>query len=200
LKFLYNSRNNGLYLWCTAPRPELPEGPLPQINSNQYDILLDNRPQFNALTAHAFANSDWATFVKTCCSFGGISIQLAGGTIAYKCCFQPTVAGLSTQAKCMAACDTGKMILFVQSILWDLNIPQEAATLLYKDNDGCTAMGNAQKPTPHTRHIDIKYFSLCEWVERNLMILDRINTPISMADHLTKALQPILFHHHADFF
>ncbi len=100
----------------------------------------------------------------------------------------------------MAACDTGKMILFVQSILWDLNIPQEAATLLYKDNDGCTAMGNAQKPTPHTRHIDIKYFSLCEWVERNLMILDRINTPISMADHLTKALQPILFHHHADFF
>ena len=48
----------------------------------------------------------------------------------------------------MAACDTGKMILYVRSILWDLkNIPQEAATLLYEDNDGCTAMGNAQKPT-----------------------------------------------------
>jgi hypothetical protein len=58
----------------------------------------------------------------------------------------------------MAACDTGKMILFIQSILWDLNIPQESATLLYEDNDGCTTMGNAQKPTPRTRHIDIKYF------------------------------------------
>jgi hypothetical protein len=91
------------------------------------------------------------------------------------------------------------MILFVQSILWHLNIPQEVATLLYKDNDGCKAMGNAQKPTPRTRHIDIKYFSLCEWVECNLMLLDRIDTLINMADHLMKALQPILFHRHANF-
>ena len=99
----------------------------------------------------------------------------------------------------MAAYDTGKMILFIRSILWDLNIPQEAATLLYEDNDGCTAMGNAQKPTPRTRHIDIKYFSLCEWVERDLILLDRINTSINMSDHLTKSLQPILFHRHTDF-
>ena len=45
------------------------------------------------------------------------------------------------------------MILFIRSVLWDLDIPQEAATLLYEDNDGCTAMGNAQKPTPRTRHM-----------------------------------------------
>jgi hypothetical protein len=91
------------------------------------------------------------------------------------------------------------MILFVRSVLCDLNIPQEAATLLYEDNDACTAMGNAQKPTSRTRHMDIKYFSLCEWVEQDLVILDRINTSINMADHMTKALQPILFHRHADF-
>jgi hypothetical protein len=99
----------------------------------------------------------------------------------------------------MAACDTGKMILYIHSILWDLGIPQEAATLLYEDNNGCTAMGNAQKPTTRTRHIDIKYFSLCDWVERDLTILDRIDTSINMADHLTKALQPTLFHRHADY-
>ena len=76
----------------------------------------------------------------------------------------------------MAAYDTGEMILFVRSILWDLGIPQEAATVLYEDNDACTAMGNAQKPTPRTRHIDIKYFSICEWIEHDLMILERIDT------------------------
>jgi hypothetical protein len=31
------------------------------------------------------------------------------------------------------------------------------------------------------------------------MILDRIDTSINMADHLTNALQPILFHRHANF-
>jgi hypothetical protein len=62
-----------------------------------------------------------------------------------------------------------KMILFVRSILWDLHIPQEAATVLYEDNNDCTAMGNAQKPTLQMRHMDIKYFSLCKWVDRDLM-------------------------------
>jgi hypothetical protein len=32
-------------------------------------------------------------------------------------------------------------------------------------------MANAQKPTPQTRHINIKYFALCNWVERDLIIL-----------------------------
>ena len=61
----------------------------------------------------------------------------------------------------MAAYDTGKIILFIRSVLWDLNVPQIAATVLFEDIDGCTAMGNAQKPTSRTRHMDIKYFSLC---------------------------------------
>ena len=101
------------------------EGPLPTINSNKQDLLLDNRPQHDATTLHAFADSDWATCVKTRRSFGGTVIRLAGGTIAYKSKFQPTVAGSSTEAEFMAAYDTGKMILFVRSVLWDLNIPKK---------------------------------------------------------------------------
>ena len=99
----------------------------------------------------------------------------------------------------MAACDVGRMSLFVRSVLWDLDVPQEAATIAYEDNDGCTAMGNAQKPTARTRHIDIKYFALCEWVERDLLRLERIDTSINPSDHLTKALSRILFHRHADY-
>jgi hypothetical protein len=50
----------------------------------------------------------------------------------------------------MAACLAGQMILFVCSILWDLGVPQAAATLLYEDNNACIAMANAQKPTQQT--------------------------------------------------
>jgi hypothetical protein len=47
--------------------------------------------------------------------------------------------------------------------------------------------------------MDIKYFSLSEWVERDLMLLEHINTPINLADHFTKGLQTALFHRHADY-
>jgi hypothetical protein len=134
--------------------------PLPTINSNVQDLLLNDRPVHYPTVAVAYADSDWATCVNTRRSFSGICIQLAGGTIAYKKKFQPTVALSSTEAEFMAACDVGRMSLFFRSILWDLNIPQEAATIAYEDNDGCTAMANAQKPTTRTCHIDIKYFAL----------------------------------------
>ncbi len=99
----------------------------------------------------------------------------------------------------MVAYNTGKMILFVLSVIWDLGIPQEVATVVYEDNNACTAMGNFQKTTPRTCHMDIKYFLLCEWVERDLMHLKWINTKINMADHLTKGLTHALFHRHVDF-
>jgi hypothetical protein len=70
----------------------------------------------HATTLHTYTDSNWTTCVKTCNSFGGVCMRLAGGTIAYKTKFQPTVAGSSTEAEFMAAYDAGKMILFVPSI------------------------------------------------------------------------------------
>jgi hypothetical protein len=99
----------------------------------------------------------------------------------------------------MAAYKLGKMLLYVRSILWDLNVPQEAASRLYKDNNACTAMANAQKPTSCTRHMDIRYNVLCEWVKRDLIILERVDTTINEADHFTKLLSRVLFHRHIDY-
>jgi hypothetical protein len=53
LKLLCASRNDGIYFWRTIPRMELPEGPLPRVNCNKQDILLNNRPQFDTHVAHA---------------------------------------------------------------------------------------------------------------------------------------------------
>jgi hypothetical protein len=65
LKYLYHTKDDGLYFWRTHPRMELPEGPLPTVNNTCQDILLDNHPQFDAHIAHAYADSDWATCTKT---------------------------------------------------------------------------------------------------------------------------------------
>ena len=46
--------------------------------------------------------------------------------------------------------------------------------------------------------MDIRYFALAEWVERDLMILERIHTSINEADHFTKVLDRTLFYRHID--
>jgi hypothetical protein len=82
IRYLYTTRTDGLYYWRTHPRPDLPDLPLPTINSNAQDLLLDNCPEHEASIAVAYGDSDWATCVKTRRSFSGICIQLAGSTIA----------------------------------------------------------------------------------------------------------------------
>jgi hypothetical protein len=51
----------------------------------------------------------------------------------------------------MGALDFGKILLYVCSVLWDLGVPQHAASVLYEDNNACTAMAMAQKPQ-HLAH------------------------------------------------
>jgi hypothetical protein len=200
LHYLYAPRDNGIYFWRPKPREDLPDNPLPTNCGNHHGELSPSakRPQHKCLEPYAFADSAWADCLKTQRSTAGVSIKIAGGTIAYKTKLQPTVAMSSTEAEFMAASDAGKMILFIRSIMWDLGVPQQAASILYEDNDGCTAMANAQKPTSRTRHMDIRYFALSEWVERDLILLERIDTSVNEADHFTKILERTLFYRHAD--
>jgi hypothetical protein len=58
LKYLYSTRDDGIYFWRTAPCAEFKEGPIPIISSNKQDLLLDTRPNHDATTIHAYADSD----------------------------------------------------------------------------------------------------------------------------------------------
>jgi hypothetical protein len=126
--------------------------------------------------------------------------MLAGGAIAYKAKMQDVIALSSTEAEFVAACDAAKMILFFRSILEDLGIPQEEVTVLYEDNNGALMMANAQQPMRRTRHLDIKHFSLLDWVEKDLSILKAISTHDNASDAMTKMLPRQLFYRHRDTF
>ncbi len=105
--YLYVTHLDGIYFWRTQPHSELLKGLLSTVNSNLKDLLLDDHPQHDTSVAVAYSNSDWATCVKTRHLFSGTCIQLAGGTIAYKTKFQPTVTLSTTEAEFMVACDVG---------------------------------------------------------------------------------------------
>jgi len=199
LRYLYETRDDGIYYWRPKAQPELPEHKLPQVRSNYQDLLWEEkRPEHKPLDLHVYADSDWATCPLTRRSVGGFTTKLAGGTIGYKCKFHTSVATSSTHAEFMSAHDAARNQLYIRSVMWDLDVPQEAATIIYEDNDAATAMGNARKPSTRTRHIDIKYFSLCEWIEQDMIRMERIDTKLNEADNYTKPLSRALFHRHAD--
>ena len=199
LRYIKTTRDDGIYFWRTNPRDDLPNLPLPQQNSNDTHIVDGTTRIDSAETIHGLVDSDWGGDSNHRRSITGIIIKYAGGTIYFKTKFQETIAMSSTEAEFTAACDAGKAILYIRSILNQIGVNQNEATTLFIDNNGALLMGNAQQPTRRTRHMDIKHFSLLDWVERDLVFMKRINTADNCADAMTKALGRTLHYRHNDY-
>ena len=86
--------------------------------------------------------------------------MIAGGVVRYTAGLLLTVVISSTEAEFMEAAIIGRMVVYCRRIMWDLGIPQCAATVGYEDNNACASMAMAQKPTPRMRHIDTIYHVL----------------------------------------
>jgi hypothetical protein len=141
----------------------------------------------------AYVDLDWATNTKKWTSMTGMVLMLSGGAIGYKSKFQTVIAHSSTEAEFVAPCDTAKMILFFCSLLQDIGLEQEEATVLFEDNNGALLMANAQQPTKRTRHINIKHFAILDWVEMDMLLLHDISMHDNTADAMTKPLMKQLF-------
>ncbi|KAL7544254.1 LOW QUALITY PROTEIN: hypothetical protein ACHAWF_007634, partial [Thalassiosira exigua] len=169
LKYLYATKGDEIYFWRPQANMNLPDVPPPRINSHLHDLLHDGRPLHDPMEAATWVDSNWAGDPTTRCSIGRTCLRLAGSPTAYRSGLHPTVEGSSTEAKYAEANTGGKLTLFHRSILYDLDVPQNAATQVYEDNEACENLANACKPTTRT----LKFFALAEWVDMDLLKLAR---------------------------
>jgi hypothetical protein len=92
LKYLYATKDDGLYYWHVTPNNNLPTVPPPAIRSNHHDLLFNGRPSHTPTELHGFVNSDWAACLQTRRSFAGTCLRLSGGCVGYCTQLLPTVS------------------------------------------------------------------------------------------------------------
>ena len=107
-------------------------------------------------------------------------IMNAGAPIAWGCARHKDTAQSSCQAEVHSINQTTKLILEYKLLFRDIDLP-------------------AQQPTRCTRHMDIKHFASTDWVERDLLIMKRINTSDNSSDAMTKAQGRQLHYRHTDY-
>ena len=196
-RYLHATKSEGLTFWRSAPNMDLPSSPFPSIQTESYTPNIPPETHVSGI-AYGLADSDFASDRRTRRSVGGVGVILNGATVVYKTMLQRTVALSSTEAEFYALAEAGKIILYVRSVLNDLNMPQNLATVIYEDNRGCLKMTQAMKPTRRTRHVDTRYFAILNWIETDQLHIKKIDTADNASDVLTKALGRILFYRHTD--
>ena len=197
-KYLVQTKHDGIYYWREEPRPDLPQGPIPTTkrDGNYNELEKAARQMEHPRVMSALVDSDHASDSTHRKSVTGINVQIAGGVVLYKTKYQDTIAQSSTEAEFVAASEAGKCILYLRTILHQIGLEQEKATILYEDNQGALLMAQAGRPTKRTKHIDIRHFALQQWVENDLINFQRISTSDNSADALTKATPRTLFYRH----
>ena len=196
-QYLNATKRDGLIYWRKHMRNDLEAGTIPTVQPEEYSFHTQTEHD-QSDQAYVLVDSDWAGNVKTRRSVGGIAILMAGAAIIYKTILQRTVALSSTEAEFYALSEAGKLALYVRSILNELGIAQDEATSVYEDNQGCIHLTQSQKPTKRTRHVDMRYFAVLDWVEQDLLSIKKISTHDNSADVLTKSLGRSLFYRHVD--
>ena len=80
--------------------------------------------------------------------------------------------------------------------LEELGIAQHEATPIYEDNKGCLHMTQNNKSTKNTRHVDLRHFTVVDWVAQDLLAVKKIITKDNSSDTLTKSPNKILYYRH----
>ena len=171
-----------MHYWRDGEQTDLPLVASPDLLPDDYAV---QHPNLSPKDPDAFVDSDWGGNTANRKSISGSTIFMAGVPLLYKTKMQPAVALSSTEVEFVAASETGNMVLYVRSILNDLGLYVKHATPMHIDNSGARQMANPQKPTRRTKHLDIRYFALTKWTERDLIILKPIPTSDNNSDALT---------------
>eukprot|EP00957_Ditylum_brightwellii_P010666 807826-Ditylum_brightwellii.AAC.1 len=115
-----------------------------------------------------------ATNIESRWSIGGHVAIMAGTTIAYSTKWHQTLSTSLIEAEFIQAISAEKMEKYIHVILKELKIEQDGPTMMYEDNSAAIMMANTSKSNERTRHIDISYFKIQEWVENGDIKLTHI--------------------------
>eukprot|EP00957_Ditylum_brightwellii_P018657 1401522-Ditylum_brightwellii.AAC.1 len=70
----------------------------------------------------------------------------------------------------------------------ELKMNQEGSTMTFEDSTAAIMMANANKPNGRTRHINISYSTVQEWVKKGDIKLAYIRSIANQLDSFNKAL------------
>jgi hypothetical protein len=150
-------------------------------------LVLGGRPK-GGLVLTGYADADWAGDIDRRRSTSGFCFSLGRGCITWSSKRQSAVALSTLEAEYISIGTAVREVLWLRAFLAELHHPQETATVIKEDNQGCIA--RIKNPGQHsrTKHIDIVHHFVRDIYESGIIDVEYCRTDAMVADILTKPL------------
>jgi hypothetical protein len=196
LKTLIRTADEGIWYWRRTPRNELPpanhEPRKMEEFEKRFPIMKD------PFLVSGICDVSIAPNILMRRSFGATLVMLANiYLIMWSGKLQPVVASSTGEGEFIQLVLTGKKVKYVRAVMEEFGFPQETPSPIFGDNLSSIMMANNIRPTDRTRHMDIRWFALQEWihVDKDIIVI-HISGIMNPADALTKALSWLKHHRH----
>jgi hypothetical protein len=174
-----------IYYRRSEPNDELPDHPLPALSSNPSDILSKGRPIHRPYELHGYMPS--LAFVYAWQVAPLHTRHVFNRQLLYR---------LPKQSLWLLLIVQTRHYIFEAFFMILISLTTQH---IYTRTKTDVLQQKMRENNNSTHHMDIQYNTLCEWVERDLVVLEPIDTSQNPAGHFTKNPPRILFHRHVDY-
>ncbi|TQD79299.1 hypothetical protein C1H46_035136 [Malus baccata] len=163
------------------------------------DYMLTYRKS-NNLEVIGYSDSDFAGCIDSRRSTLGYLFLLAGGAISWKSTKQDAIAISTMEAEFIACFEATNHGLWLRNFISSLVVIDSIAKPLriFCDNAAAVFFSKNAKYSNGAKHMDIKYLTLKEEVQKQRVSIEHISTMLMIADPLTKGLGPNAFNDHVE--
>lgn len=120
-------------------------------------------------------------------STSGYIIFLAGGPVIWGSKLQKVVASSTFEAEFVAAAQCCKQLMYLKTLSLELT-NETIPAHLHEDNQSSLKLIVTRQPTSKSRHINVRYFLVCEAFAEKCFELSYCETQHQLADIFTKPL------------
>ncbi|WVZ64535.1 hypothetical protein U9M48_014036 [Paspalum notatum var. saurae] len=144
-----------------------------------YGLKLQKSP---SMLVSAFSDADWAGSLDDRRSTSGFFVFLGTNLVSWSARKQATVSRSSTEAEYKAMANATAEVIWIQTLLKELDLPSPRAARLWCDNLGATYLSSNLVFHARTKHIELDYHFVRERVVEKLLDIDIISTRDQLAD------------------
>ena len=142
---------------------------------------------------YGYADANFATDVDSRKSTTGWVFTYNGGAISWRSHQQSSTALSTSEAEYMSLSDSAKEARSLLKLNITLETNNKNCIKIYEDNRGAEKWTRTLSEPNRTKHIDICYHHIRDWVKLGRLEIESIETNLQLADAFTK---PLARHQH----
>lgn len=156
-------------------------------------IIYKTGEQAGDLGPTACSDSDWAGADPAYKSTSGYIILINGAPISWRSQRQTSVSKSTTEAEYISASEAACKLVWLNDLLLDAGILNEGPSFLHTsklqiDNKGAVDLAKAEALTRRSRHIEIRYHMIRDWIDKGEIDVQHVASTANRADGMTKPL------------